>query len=113
MTETNKMVYTYYGNFLENQVPHKRFDYMLLDEHLQKLVDKNVERFKKDCAKIYADIRKENRDQLRQVKKDIIFITKQLNSIDRTNFGKKFLCETRGRPKVKDKLKSSAPMNDK
>lgn len=56
---------------------------MLLDEHMQALVDKNVGRFKKECAKIYSDIRKENRDSLRQVKKDITLILKQLDNLEK------------------------------
>jgi uncharacterized alpha-E superfamily protein len=61
-------VHTYYGTFKYNDIkPKHGVTNMLLDEYLQKSVDKQIDKFSKELTKVIESFKKSNAEEINKL----------------------------------------------
>lgn len=74
------MEYMYYGR---NDVKKPKIGvaYMMLDEHLKSIIDKNVNNFDKKIKELFKQHKKDSELQIKRIKKHIVEIKKDLGEL--------------------------------
>jgi len=74
------MEYTYYGRN-DGTPPTLGFEYMLLDEHVQKILDKQTELFDKQSTEIKRELKQSYKSEFTSVKREIKSLLDELEKI--------------------------------